>query len=384
MRRQSSVQNPPASPPPGVPVDANGSLRRQITDALSYFDAQELIDNEQDLDYFAQSDVTNLRYRSQLEPDDVLSRELKTTNRESCGSSRFGDESSFDSPSSRIAQKASSASYSNDHSGRNKSSSSKYDEGVSQQADEDYFRGRSSSAKEAYKSASDNGRTPHRGAKTMSQLEEHEWKSRQSEFVDGKEKVGGSGERGGMELKERRGEFTSERGRDQGSSVAGGAMSAGEEDMELEFRRKAAASMMDQDEESDFRIPNEDEDDDDMDEWLLAQSKKYGVKLVIERWHCYLFVCDFEHFIDVDYFDRMEQVDRVEDAEHILSASMPMGADAGFYSDTGGGANKKRRPSIGHKIGALVGLSKKSSSLTQLQGYTSHIINCLQFICLLM
>ena len=82
---------------------------------------------------------------------------------------------------------------------------------------------------------------------------------------------------------------------------------------------------------------------------------------------------------------RMEQVDRSEEAEHVLSASMPMGADAGFFSDSGGvggfpgphGAGggvggKKRRPSIGHKIGALVGLSKKSNSLTQLQGEGEH------------
>ena len=73
----------------------------------------------------------------------------------------------------------------------------------------------------------------------------------------------------------------------------------------------------------------------------------------------------------------MEQV--VDEAQQMLSASMPMGAEAGFFSDSGGGmglggmmgggpGSKKRRPSIGHKIGALVGLSKKSNSMTQLQG----------------
>ena len=91
----------------------------------------------------------------------------------------------------------------------------------------------------------------------------------------------------------------------------------------------------------------------------------------------------------------MEQVERLEEAEHILSASMPIGADAGFFSDTGvaggpggpgqmgPGGNKKRRPSIGHKIGALVGLSKKSNSLTQLQGKTSSTLirdRCLHLV----
>ena len=71
MRRQNSVQNPPASPPhtngggtggSGGGGGSGPSLRRQISDALSYFDAQELIENEQDLDYFSHSDADALRY----------------------------------------------------------------------------------------------------------------------------------------------------------------------------------------------------------------------------------------------------------------------------------------------------------------------------------
>ena len=110
MRRQSSVQNPPVSPPLRT---EQKSLRRQISDGLNYFGgSREPLENEQEQDYFSQSDASHLRNQNYERRQQLSDRERGYGDRETIGedkhsreSSRFGDESSFDSPISRSNNK---------------------------------------------------------------------------------------------------------------------------------------------------------------------------------------------------------------------------------------------------------------------------------------
>ncbi|XP_063714331.1 regulating synaptic membrane exocytosis protein 2-like isoform X3 [Symsagittifera roscoffensis] len=372
-RRKNSVQNPPISP---SPQEGGPSLRRQISDALSYFDNQELIDNEQDLDYFSQSDVTGMRY-NRYDHEDALIQDLKEKHRDSFGSSRFGDDSSFDSPSSRKTTKVSSnyeeqTSYSGEHrrspkDRHNKSyrletiKSRSYQEEEQNFEDDDHYR-KKNSEPTASRYSEDNDKNARRSHSKridnynndVSPTEEFPEPNRDTRDIDWRSNDSYNQEYDSKRENESSRRQTSSDTRNNEFTEASRTLSNSreddeeeeEDDIDLEFRRNAAASMRSEGD----NLNNQEDEDEDIDDWLLAQSKRYGVK--------------------------MEQV--VDEAQQMLSASMPMGAEAGFFSDSGGGmglggmmgggpGSKKRRPSIGHKIGALVGLSKKSNSMTQLQ-----------------
>ena len=300
-RRKNSVQNPPISP---SPQEGGPSLRRQISDALSYFDNQELIDNEQDLDYFSQSDVTGMRY-NRYDHEDALIQDLKEKHRDSFGSSRFGDDSSFDSPSSRKTTKVSSnyeeqTSYSGEHrrspkDRHNKSyrletiKSRSYQEEEQNFEDDDHYR-KKNSEPTASRYSEDNDKNARRSHSKridnynndVSPTEEFPEPNRDTRDIDWRSNDSYNQEYDSKRENESSRRQTSSDTRNNEFTEASRTLSNSreddeeeeEDDIDLEFRRNAAASMRSEGD----NLNNQEDEDEDIDDWLLAQSKRYGVK----------------------------------------------------------------------------------------------------------
>ena len=264
-----------------------------------------------------------LRY-NRFDQEDAFIQDLKAKHRDSFGSSRFGDESSFDSPSSRKTTKTSS-NYEEQQSpyyeerrkqraDHDKGYRSDGGRGNSYYSDEqgyddgDYNNGRSREQRSEKKHSSSRYQSGMEqrvgGSSTQkvtdsyndrdpSPVDDSQWRSGHVDYYKDYDNQGaknvssssnvdrGSRTRHSKDL-ERSSEYnesmrtiTNSREEERQQREQEVEEEEMEDDIEMEFRRNAAAAMM----ENENSEPVEEEDE-DIDDWLLAQSKKYGVKYV--------------------------------------------------------------------------------------------------------